>query len=57
MLQRGHGAQGVVHIQRADGSAHVFNVINDHGQVHFLDAQTGVVSWQNVDHIELMPIP
>lgn len=57
MLQRSHGAQGVVHIQRADGSAHVFNVINHHGQVHFLDAQTGVVSWQNVDHIELMPIP
>ena len=39
--QWGHGSKGVVYIQRDDGTAHVFNVINDQGDILFVDGQTG----------------
>jgi Flp pilus assembly pilin Flp len=39
--QWGHGSKGVVYIARDDGSAHVFNVINDQGDIIFVDGQTG----------------
>jgi len=37
----GHGSKGVVYVSRNDGTAHVFNVINDQGDILFVDGQTG----------------
>ncbi|MFE4262444.1 toxin glutamine deamidase domain-containing protein [Streptomyces sp. NPDC056883] len=40
----GEGARSVVYIERADGTAHVFNAVNtDHGVV-FLDGQSGTLA-------------
>ncbi|MFB7667265.1 putative T7SS-secreted protein [Kitasatospora sp. NPDC056138] len=43
MKARGEGSRGVVYIGRADGTAHVFNVVNDANGVVFLDGQTGTL--------------
>ncbi|GIF97014.1 LamG-like jellyroll fold domain-containing protein [Catellatospora citrea] len=50
----GHGARGIVaaYPRREGAVGHYFNVINDHGQVVFLDAQVGSASghigkWRN----------
>ena len=39
--QWGHGSKGVVYVSRNNGPGHVFNVINDQGDVLFVDGQTG----------------
>lgn len=41
LKSRGEGSRGVVYISRADGTAHVFNALNDGNGVVFLDGQTG----------------
>jgi RHS repeat-associated protein len=35
------GQRGIVYGERADGTAHVFNVANQNGKINFLDGQTG----------------
>lgn len=57
MKARGEGSRGVVYISRLDGTAHVFNVINDANGVVFLDGQTGTLGHleSNVTSIKYMP--
>ncbi|PCN46422.1 hypothetical protein Csp2054_17315 [Curtobacterium sp. 'Ferrero'] len=38
---QGEGARGIVYFSRADGSAHVMNVLHDRNGVVFLDGQSG----------------
>jgi RHS repeat-associated protein len=37
----GNGARGIVYGYRSDGTAHVFNAVNQRGIIRFLDGQTG----------------
>jgi Flp pilus assembly pilin Flp len=37
----GSGSKGIIYIARDDGTAHVFNVVNDQGDILFIDGQTG----------------
>ncbi|MBF9070474.1 putative T7SS-secreted protein [Streptacidiphilus fuscans] len=55
---RGPGARGAVAIFRGDGTAHIFNVINDGGRVIYLDGQTGKLAMlENNDITDLQYIP
>ncbi|MEJ7734820.1 MAG: toxin glutamine deamidase domain-containing protein [Polyangiaceae bacterium] len=51
----GHGSKGIVVIDRADGTAHAFNVINDRGTILFLDGQTGALaSFDEVTYVRVV---
>ena len=43
MTEAGNGAVGVVYIQQPSGVAHVINVVNQGGQVFFVDTQMGQI--------------
>lgn len=57
MDNRGVGSRGVVYISRADGTAHVFNVIHDANGVVFLDGQTGMLGNLEKDVTEVRYLP
>jgi RHS repeat-associated protein len=45
MAQAGSGARGIVYGTRGPGQVgHVFNVVNQQGQIRFIDAQTGEIA-------------
>jgi hypothetical protein len=41
LLAAGSGSRGIVYGSRSGGVGHVFNAVNQHGVVRFLDGQTG----------------
>ena len=41
LLTAGSGSRGIVFGVRAIGIGHVFNAVNQHGTIRFLDGQTG----------------
>ena len=41
LLAAGSGSRGIVDGSRSGGVGHVFNAVNQHGVVRFLDGQTG----------------
>jgi filamentous hemagglutinin len=41
MLNAGDGARGVIFGSRGTDPGHFFNVVNQNGQIRFLDGQTG----------------
>ena len=51
----GHGSKGIVVIERGDGTAHAFNVVNDQGTILFLDGQTGALaSFDDVTNVRVV---
>ncbi|MBE1579701.1 toxin glutamine deamidase domain-containing protein [Amycolatopsis roodepoortensis] len=56
MRSAGEGARGVVYISRPNGTAHVFNVVNDRNGIVFLDGQTGRLATlePNVTNVSLL---
>ncbi|MCX4747437.1 toxin glutamine deamidase domain-containing protein [Kitasatospora sp. NBC_01287] len=56
LKSRGEGSRGVVYISRSDGTAHVFNAINDPNGVVFLDGQIGKLArLEPADSIRYLP--
>jgi hypothetical protein len=43
MISEGSGAVGVVLIKQPGGPSHVINVVNQRGQVYFVDTQMGQI--------------
>ena len=41
----GDGSRGIINVTRADGTGHLFNVVNDKGVVKFVDSQSGGI-WE-----------
>lgn len=44
LVVAGSGSRGIVFGSRDDGVGHVFNAVNQHGVVRFLDGQTGTIA-------------
>jgi hypothetical protein len=53
----GHGSRGIVYVRSASNpGGHVFNAVNQRGNVRFLDGQTGnaesLKGWSNFQYYE-----
>jgi len=44
LLAAGSGSRGIVYGSRSGGTGHVFNAVNQHGVIRFLDGQTGAAA-------------